>query len=107
MGSGKAGGDYQHQPLGGHTPQGHVVIAMAGRKAGFRHNEETRSRIKAQQLINRLQKHVDADEPLLDASQVNAAKSLLNKVLPDLKAIEHSGQGDNGEIIFQTVYETK
>lgn len=68
---------------------------MAGRKAGFRHHEETRNRIQAQQLINRLQAHVDADEPLLDASQVNAAKALLNKVLPDLKAIEHSGDPEN------------
>lgn len=73
---------------------------MAGRKPGYRHNEDTRAKIKAQQLINRLQQHIDADEPLLDASQVNAAKALLNKVLPDLKAVEHSGQGDNGEIVF-------
>lgn len=80
---------------------------MAGRKAGFRHNEDTRQKIKAAQLINRLQEHVDAEKPLLDASQVNAAKSLLNKVLPDLKAVEHSGTGENGEIIFQTVYESK
>ena len=58
------------------------------RKAGYRHNAETRARIQAQQLINRLQAHVDADEPLLDASQVNAAKALLNKVLPDLKAVD-------------------
>lgn len=80
---------------------------MAGRKAGFRHNEDTRAKIKAAQLINRLQAHVDANEPLLDATQVNAAKALLNKVLPDLKAVEHSGNGENGEIIFKTVYETK
>jgi hypothetical protein len=73
---------------------------MAGRKAGFRHNDDTRAKIKAQQLINRLQAHIDADQPLLDSSQVNAAKALLNKVLPDLKAVEHSGQGDNGEIVF-------
>ncbi|MBM1556677.1 hypothetical protein JQV19_08455 [Sulfitobacter mediterraneus] len=80
---------------------------MAGRKAGFRHNEDTRNKIKATQLINRLMNHINADEPLLDASQVNAAKALLNKVLPDLKAVEHSGGGENGEIVFRTVYETK
>lgn len=80
---------------------------MAGRKAGYRHNEDTRAKIRASQLINRLQAHVDADEPLLDASQVNAAKSLLNKVLPDLKAIEHRGEGENGEIVFKTFYEAK
>ena len=64
---------------------------MAGRKAGFRHSEETRQCIQAAQLINRLEEHVFADAPLLDASQVNAAKALLAKVLPDLKAVEHSG----------------
>lgn len=64
---------------------------MSGRKAGFRHNDETRAKIKASQLINRLQSHVDSDKPILDASQVNAAKALLNKVLPDLKAMEVSG----------------
>ena len=80
---------------------------MAGRAAGFRHNEDTRKKIKAQQLINRLQAHVDADEPLLDASQVNAAKALLNKVLPDLKAVELSGGEDDGSIgiTFKTVIE--
>lgn len=67
---------------------------MAGRAKGFRHNEDTRNKIKAQQLINRLQAHVDADEPILDPSQVNAAKALLNKVLPDLKAVEVSGNED-------------
>lgn len=64
---------------------------MAGRKAGFRHNEETRAKIQTSQLINRLTKHVMADDPIMDSSQVNAAKALLNKVLPDLKATELSG----------------
>ena len=65
------------------------------RQKGYRHIDETRAKIKASQLINRLQKHVDAEKPLLDASQVNAAKALLNKVLPDLKAMELTGEGGN------------
>lgn len=56
------------------------------RQAGYRHHEDTRKKIKAAQLINRLEKHVFADVPVLDASQVNAAKTLLNKVLPDLQS---------------------
>ena len=72
------------------------------RKAGYRHHEETRMKIQAQQLINRLQKHVDAPGPLLDSSQVNAAKALLNKVLPDLKAVEVSGNEDN-PLTVQTI----
>lgn len=66
---------------------------MAGRKPGFRHSEEVRARIKASQIINRLENHVFSDTPLMDATQVNAAKALLSKVLPDLSAVnmEHSG----------------
>ena len=80
---------------------------MAGRKPGFRHNEDTRKKIQAQQLINRLMDHVKSDSPVLDASQVNAAKALLNKVLPDLKAVEHSGSGEDGAIgvTFKTIIE--
>lgn len=63
------------------------------RKAGYRHSDDTRSAIKATQLINRLHKHTMAAKPIMDASQVNAAKTLLNKVLPDLKAIEVAGEG--------------
>jgi hypothetical protein len=70
-------------------------IPMAGRKAGFRHNEDTRAKIQAAALINRLTDHVMADAPIMDASQVNAAKTLLNKVLPDLASVQHSGDADN------------
>lgn len=61
------------------------------REAGYRHHEDTRKKIQAAQIINRLEKHVFADAPLLDASQVNAAKALLNKVLPDLSAVSVDG----------------
>lgn len=66
-----------------------------GKPNGYRHHEDTRKKIKAAQLINRLQNHVDADKPILDSSQVNAAKALLNKVLPDLKAVELTGENGN------------
>ena len=80
---------------------------MAGRRPGFRHNEETRAKIQTSAIIKRLQDHLNADQPIMDASQVNAAKILLNKVLPDLKAVELQGTGANGEhvITFKTVYE--
>jgi len=64
---------------------------MAARKPGFRHNEDTRAKIKAQAIINRLHSHVIAKKPIMDSSQVSAAKALLNKVLPDLKAHEIEG----------------
>lgn len=64
---------------------------MAGRKKGYKTPDEIREKIQASQLINRLMSHVEADMPIMDASQVNAAKTLLNKILPDLKAIEFDG----------------
>lgn len=65
------------------------------RKAGYRHHEDTRKKIQAQLLINRLTEHVKSKTPTMDASQVNAARALLNKVLPDLSAVQHAGDADN------------
>lgn len=65
------------------------------RKPGYRHNEDTRQKIQASQIINRLEKHLFAKKPLLNASQVNAAKALLSKVLPDLSAVTLDGQVDH------------
>lgn len=81
---------------------------MAGRKAGFRHNEDTRNKIKASQLINRLTEHVMSEKPKLNVSQVNAAKALLNKVLPDLTAVslDANVNGDMN-VTFKTVYEER
>lgn len=60
---------------------------MAARKNRIRHDDETRNKIRASQLINRLHQCVDG-EVELDATQVSAAKALLNKVLPDLSQVE-------------------
>lgn len=64
---------------------------MAGRAPGFRHNEATRQKIKSQLIINRLTEHALGDKPIMDASQVNAAKALLSKCLPDLQSVDLSG----------------
>ncbi len=60
---------------------------MAGRKPGFRHTQRTREKIQATQLINRLFSGAMGEVELTPA-QVNAAKTLLNKVLPDLSSVE-------------------
>lgn len=65
---------------------------MAARKQLF-HPDEIRKKIQASQLINRLTTHALASEPIMDASQVTAAVKLLGKVVPDLKAVEHTGEG--------------
>lgn len=60
---------------------------MAGRIKGYRHDENTRNKIQGAALINRL--HLIAmGEIDATAQQVNAAKTLLNKILPDLQSIE-------------------
>ena len=70
---------------------------MAARKTRISHDENTRKKIQASQLINRLTDHILADEEVMTASQVNAALGLLKKTLPDLKQVdlnaevEHSG----------------
>lgn len=63
---------------------------MAARKQLW-HPDDVKKKIQASQLINRLTDHALSDAPIMDASQVTAAVRLLNKVVPDLKAIEHSG----------------
>lgn len=59
---------------------------MPARNRKIRHDDETRAKIQAAQIINRLHKCV-MGEITLESSQVSAAKALLNKVLPDLSAV--------------------
>lgn len=49
------------------------------------------ARIKADLLRKRLEDHA-LGKCEMSATQVTAARALLAKVLPDLKAIEHSGE---------------
>lgn len=69
---------------------------MAPRKQLW-HPDEVKRKIQASQLINRLTDHALSDAPIMDASQVNAARALLNKVIPDVKSVELSGP-DGGPI---------
>jgi septum formation inhibitor-activating ATPase MinD len=63
---------------------------MAPRKALF-HTEDVKAKIKASQLINRLTTHALSEAPIMDASQVKAACALIDKVIPNMKYIEHAG----------------
>lgn len=62
---------------------------QAGRPLGKRHQDDVRAKIQASQIINRLYSAFTG-EVELTAIQVNIAKTLLDKVLPDLKAIEQT-----------------
>jgi hypothetical protein len=55
------------------------------------HDERTRAKIQTSQLINRLKDHVFG-KCELTATQVRAAEVLLRKSIPDLAAIQHSGE---------------
>lgn len=60
-----------------------------------RHQEMVREKIRASQLINRLEDHVlSEDGPKLDSTQVTAALGLLKKIVPDLSAQTVSGDAD-------------
>lgn len=77
---------------------------MAARKTKIRHDENTRAKIQAAQIINRLHKHV-MGQVELDSAQVSSAKTLLNKVLPDLKQEELRGAGEDGDHVFTFRFE--
>ena len=67
---------------------------MATRK-NTRIDQKTRDKIKASQIINRLTKHVNNEDPeteVMSQSQIKAAEILLKKVLPDLKQIDIDGE---------------
>jgi len=55
------------------------------------HKQRTIERIRAGGIVTRLMKHVKG-ELEMSSTQVQAARILLNKALPDLKAVEHSGE---------------
>ena len=49
--------------------------------------ERVQERINVSSICNRLQSHIDGDIDLT-ATQIQAARILLNKVIPDVKALE-------------------
>lgn len=60
---------------------------MPARKNKIRHDENTRAKIQASQLINRLTNHV-LGKVDMQPSQVTAALGLLKKTLPDLSSLD-------------------
>jgi hypothetical protein len=60
---------------------------MAARKKAIFHDQDTRNKIQAAQLINRMVKCVNGEVEMTN-TQVSCAKALLNKVLPDLQAVQ-------------------
>lgn len=69
-------------------------IKPSGRPFGKRHQADVRAKIQASVIISRLMKAFEGETELTQ-TQVNIGKALLDKALPDLKAIEHSNDPDN------------
>lgn len=63
---------------------------MAARTNKINHDDKTKRLIQASQLINRLISHANGEIEMTQ-SQVNAAKIVIGKAIPDLKAVEISG----------------
>jgi hypothetical protein len=78
---------------------------MAARKQLF-HPDVVKKKIQTSQLINRLQENALSAEETMTAGQIASANSLLDRVLPKMKAVEHSGEV-GVTVIRKTVYETK
>jgi hypothetical protein len=70
---------------------------MAKRKMLF-HPDYVREKIRASQLINRLQAHFFG-EIELTATQIRTAEVLLRKCLPDLSPTDGSGQSTHRYVV--------
>jgi hypothetical protein len=60
------------------------------------HQDDVRAKIQTSQLINRLENHA-LGELELTATQIKAIEVLIRKTLPDLSAVEMTGE-DGGPI---------
>jgi hypothetical protein len=62
-----------------------------GRRPGFVMTDEHRAKIQNSNILNALIEHVQGRREM-SSTQVTAGLGLLKKVMPDLAAVEHSGQ---------------
>lgn len=74
---------------------------MAARTRKIDIDERTKVKIQTTQLINRLEGHVLGTIEMVP-SQVTAALGLLKKRLPDLAALQHTGE-DGGPLKIELV----
>lgn len=74
---------------------------MASRKQLW-HPDDVKEKIKMSQLLNRLQDNALADEEFLTVGQITSINSLLDRVLPKLRAVEVTGS-DGGPIEIKQI----
>jgi hypothetical protein len=68
-------------------------MAERGRSPGFKMPEEHRVKIQNSNILNALIEHVSGEREM-SATQVTAGLGLLKKALPDLAAVQISGDPD-------------
>ncbi len=68
-----------------------------------RHQEMVREKIRASQLVNRLEDHV-LGEVEMTATQVTAALGLLKKCVPDLQAMQVAGDPDGAPVSMSVTW---
>jgi hypothetical protein len=73
---------------------------MAARTRKINHDDKTRDKIRASNIVHRMLSCIDG-EVMLDAQQVSCAKALLNKILPDLSNVALTGEDNTGPVKFQ------
>jgi len=67
---------------------------------------EHRTKIGNSKILKHLIEHAEGKREMT-GTQVTAGLGLLDRVMPKLASHKIEGTGENGEIIFQTIYETK
>jgi hypothetical protein len=68
-------------------------MAERGRRPGFRMSNEHRVKIQNSNILNALMEHVEGSREM-SPTQVTAGIALLKKTLPDLAAVQISGDED-------------
>lgn len=71
------------------------------RPIGKLHQEDVRRKIQVSQLLNVLQDHALNEGTEISPSRMKAIEILLRKSLPDLSAVQHTGE-DGGPV--ETVF---
>lgn len=77
-------------------------MAERGRRPGFRMSNDHRVKIRNSNVLNALIEHAEGRREM-SATQVSAGLGLLKKCLPDLSAVEISGDEDNPVNVVHTI----
>lgn len=86
-----------------------MAVKGKGRQPGFKMGPEHRAKIANSNILNSLIKFAEGGTTPEEypPHRVTASLGLLKKIMPDMTENMHMGMGENGEVIFKTIYEVK